>query len=182
MTGRMTREQAEAIQHHLLDASRALGRAASALVDVEDDESGALSAAMVDVSSRLYRDLLQPVYARFPDLAVPMQVVGTVRHLRWEDVALPPSITESDLDGLIFSLLKPGWINLAVILVLASRRCEELSWPLNFAEIAARIQALVDAGRIEHEGDLQRLGAGDVRLPALKDEGQDGGRTNDLGR
>ena len=169
MTGRMTREQAKEIQRHLLAASRALGRAGSALADVEDDGSGALSAAMVDVSSRLYRDLLQPIYARFPDLAVPMQVVGTVSNLRWEDVALPPSITESDLDDLIFSLLKPGWINLAVILVFALRRCEELSWPLNFAEIAARIHALVEAGRIDHEGDLQRLGAGDVRLLALKD-------------
>jgi hypothetical protein len=176
----MTREQAEALQHQLLEASRAIGRAASVLTDVEDDERAALSAAMVDVSSRLYRDLLQPINAKFPDLAVPMQVVGTIRHLRWQDVALPPSIAESDLDHLIFSLLKPGWISLALILVLASRRCEELSWRLNLAEVAARIEALVESGRIEHEGDRRRLGAGEVRLPPLRDVERDGGDTNDL--
>ncbi|MGC2780483.1 MAG: hypothetical protein WA418_33095 [Bradyrhizobium sp.] len=160
----MTREQAETIQCHLLDASRALGRAASALADVEDDESGALSAAMVDISSRLYRELIEHVNARFPDLAVPMQVVEAVSTLRWEKVELPPSIAESDLDDLIFSLLKPDWSSLQAILLMASQRCEELSWPLKFSEVAARIQALAEAGRIDRQGGLRRWRTSKVRL------------------
>jgi len=163
MTGRMTREQAKEIQRHLLSASRALGRAGTAIADISGDDHRALKGGLTDVSSRLYFHVLEYINERFPELVVPMEVVPTASVLTWDEVSLPPSITESDLDGLVFSLLKPDWRKMAMILAQSSQRCEELSLPLEV--VAARIRALAEDGRIDHQGDLRRWRASEVRLP-----------------
>ncbi|MGC2779630.1 MAG: hypothetical protein WA418_28725, partial [Bradyrhizobium sp.] len=140
----MTREQAEAIQRHLLAASRALGRAGAVIADLGETDRRALSGRLADVSSQLYFDLFEYINEQHPELTVWLESVPTAHVLSWDEVRLPPAIAESELDDLIFSLLKPGWQKTAMILAMASRRCEELSLSLDI--VAARIRAQAEAG------------------------------------
>jgi hypothetical protein len=56
-----------------------------------------------------------------------------------------------------------------MILVGASKRCKELSWSLELEVVAARIRALADDDRIDHQGDLRMWRFSEVRLkPQLK--------------
>jgi hypothetical protein len=84
--------------------------------------------------------------------------------LRWDEVDLPSSITESDLDGVIFSVMRPQWRKTAMILIKASGQCRERSWPSDLEVITARIQALAEAGRIDHQGELRYRRFSEVRL------------------
>jgi hypothetical protein len=84
--------------------------------------------------------------------------------LRWDEVELPSSITESDLDDIIFSAMHPQWRKTAMILVKAGERCRERSWPIGLEVLAARIQALAEAGRIDHQGELRYWRFSEVRL------------------
>jgi Protein of unknown function len=84
--------------------------------------------------------------------------------LTWDQVSLPPSVTEADLDGIIFSVLKPQWQKTAMTVVRAMKRCEERGLPIGDEAIAARLQALADSDRIEGIGDLRYWRHSEVRL------------------
>ncbi|GLH77019.1 hypothetical protein SSBR45G_19270 [Bradyrhizobium sp. SSBR45G] len=162
MTGRMTRAQAKEIQRHLLAASRALERAGAVIADLGEPDRRALTGRLADVSSQLYFDLLEYINEEHPELTVWLEAVPTAHVLSWDEVVLPPAVAEPELDELIFSLLKPDWRKTAMILAMASPRCEELALSLKI--VAARIRALAEAGRIDHQGDLRRWRASEVRL------------------
>jgi hypothetical protein len=84
--------------------------------------------------------------------------------LRWKDVALPASITESDLDKLIFATLKENWRKVALIVGNVLQACKTRSIPLSDEVITARIRELAEAGRIESQGDLTKWRFSEVRL------------------
>jgi hypothetical protein len=84
--------------------------------------------------------------------------------LAWDQVRLPPSVTEADLDGIIFSVLKPLWQKTAMTVVRAMARCEERALPIGAEEIAARLQVLANSDRIEGAGDLRYWRHSEVRL------------------
>jgi Protein of unknown function len=85
--------------------------------------------------------------------------------LRWSDVELPPSITEGDLDRLIFSLLKSDWWRkTARIIGDAAEHYEARSIPIKYDIIAARLQALAEAGQIDSKGNLSMWRHSEVRL------------------
>jgi len=84
--------------------------------------------------------------------------------LRWDEVELPSPIAESDLDDVLFSVMQPQWRKTAMILVKADERCRERSWPIGLAVLAARVQALAEAGRIDHQGELRYWRFSEVRL------------------
>ena len=86
--------------------------------------------------------------------------------LRWEDVRLPSSITEADIDGIIFSCLQPQWRKTAMIVGRARVRCKELSLPVESEVLGARIQALAEADLLDHQGDLRYWRFSEVRLKA----------------
>ena len=86
--------------------------------------------------------------------------------LRWEDVRLPDSIAVSDLDELIFSVMKPVWRKTAMMIVMTLKECEARAMPLDEKVIGARIAALAEAGRIDSQGDLSMWRHSEVRLPA----------------
>ena len=86
--------------------------------------------------------------------------------LRWEDVRLPDSVAVSDLDELIFSVMKPIWRKTAMVIAMTSKQCEARAPTLDDKVIGARIAALVDAGRIDSQGDLSMWRHSEVRLPA----------------
>ena len=84
--------------------------------------------------------------------------------LRWKDIVLPASVTESDVDKLIFAALKENWRKVALIVGNVFQTCEARSIPLSDEVIAARIQELAEAGRIESQGNLTKWRYSEVRL------------------
>lgn len=64
-------------------------------------------------------------------------------------------------DDLIFSEARESWLKVARIIGRVSDRVP--NGP-HFEEIAARIQALVDQGKLEAKGDLSRWRYSEVRL------------------
>jgi tagatose-1,6-bisphosphate aldolase non-catalytic subunit AgaZ/GatZ len=96
-----------------------------------------------------------------PDFDDEDHVSGT---LRWKDVVLPASVTESDVDKLIFAALRGNWRKVAMIVGNVFQMCETRSIPLSDEVIAARIQELAEAGRIESQGNLTKWRYSEVRL------------------
>jgi hypothetical protein len=158
----MTREQAEEIHRHLLDAKDAMSRAEAAIIMAGGYKASADN--LYHIANNLNWGLLPAIYKQFPDLEPPGEVPTINSELEWDDVELPSSVTESDLDEMILSLLQPRWHKVAMILVGASKRCKELSWSLELEVVAARIRALADDDRIDHQGDLRMWRFSEVRL------------------
>jgi hypothetical protein len=84
--------------------------------------------------------------------------------LQWDQVRLPPSISEADLDGVLFSVLTRWPQKMAMVLGKAIGRCKELGWPISKDVLGARIQVLAEAGHIESFGDLRMWRFSEVRL------------------
>jgi hypothetical protein len=60
-----------------------------------------------EIISCLRFDLLRAVCERHPELQpAPDEPSHIISELRWEDVALPESVSATDLDSIIFSVLK----------------------------------------------------------------------------
>jgi Protein of unknown function len=86
--------------------------------------------------------------------------------LQWKDVRLPGSVSVSDLDDLILSVMKPSWRKTAMIIAMASSQCEARALPIDDEVIGARIAALADAKRIDSQGNLAMWRHSEVRLLA----------------
>jgi hypothetical protein len=84
--------------------------------------------------------------------------------LRWEDVSLPASISEADLDHIILSAMTSRLKKTATIIAKALQRCQELDLPIDADIVGARIRALAESDRIEGEGDLRKWRYSEVRL------------------
>src|SRR5258707_12111703 len=111
----MDRTQAAKIQGHLMDASDAIHRANEIIVALDENDRAAFS--LREIISTLHFELLHEIYIRYPDLRPPTReipVINTVR--RWEEIVLPESISESDLDTIIFSTLGMQWRKTAMVI------------------------------------------------------------------
>jgi hypothetical protein len=84
--------------------------------------------------------------------------------LRWEDVSLPESISEADLDQIILSVMTSRLQKTAMVISRALQRCEELDLPIDDDILGARIGALAESDRIEGAGDLRYWRHSEVRL------------------
>jgi Protein of unknown function len=120
-----------------------------------------------EVVGALHFELLDALYDEHPDLKPPEEdreipVIDSM--LRWEEVRLPPRVSEADIDAIIFSVMKPQWRKVAVIVGYARTRCEELGIPISNGAVAARLQALAEANRIEDIDDLRKWRHSEVRL------------------
>jgi hypothetical protein len=73
-------------------------------------------------------------------------------------------VTEADIDAIIFSIMKPVFQKVAMVVIRSLKRCEELELPVSDQVIAARLRTLADGGRIEGAGDLRKWGFSEVRL------------------
>jgi len=74
------------------------------------------------------------------------------------------SLSEKDIDDILFPLLKSHWQKVALVLAKAID-CRNLMCLSIGAEIfAARLQALSDNDKIEGIGDLRMWGFSEVRL------------------
>jgi hypothetical protein len=62
--------------------------------------------------------------------------------LRWDDVSLPLSVTEADLDALIFHELAQNRRKVARVVGRAKESCDARSLPVSTDVVAARLRAL----------------------------------------
>ena len=156
----MNREQAEDILEYLLEAAFELdeAKAAANVFADQDKYAAALSALIIKLNS----ELLQAIYARFRDL-IPFEEFPEINSsLRWDQVQLPPSVSEAQVDQ-ILSVIAPQWHKMARIIWDAVKRSEELALGVRDEAFAARIQVLVEAGRLESQGDLRKWRHSEVR-------------------
>jgi hypothetical protein len=163
----MKREQAVRIQDHIFDAYAALDDARLAIAGLGKEERLRLDDLLWEVIADVQQKLLAPIYDQYPDLEPPLldeQIPSISSELSWDQVRLPPSVTESDLDGIIFSVLRPLWQKTAMVVILAIKRCKELEVPVGDEVIAARLQVLADSDRIEGIGDLRMWFHSEVQL------------------
>jgi hypothetical protein len=160
----MDRTQAEEIQKHLLDAVSAIDRASKVIFDLNKDDREPLAAPLGEIASALHFDLLQAIYNRYPELKPPAEpaVIGSA--LRWDDIVLPGSVSEADIDQIIFSVLNLQWRKTAMVVGNALTRCRQLDLPISAEMLGARVQALAESDRLESQGDLRKWRHSEVRL------------------
>jgi hypothetical protein len=162
----MDREQAAKIHEHLLDAMRAINRANEVMFDLDKETCKTFAEHIGNIVLDVHCGMLRVIYNQFPDLRpVSEEIPEICTTLQWEDVRLPPSVTEADIDGVIFSVLKPQWRKTAAIVGWAHEKCEELGWPNGDEVLVARLEVLAEAGRIDHQGYLRYWRHSEVRLP-----------------
>jgi uncharacterized protein DUF3658 len=143
-----------------LDRCRELG------LDISDEAFGArilelAEADLIEGTGHLQKwgwseiRLREPAHERLPTIS---------SQLRWDQVRLPPNISETDVDGIILSRMTKEWQKMAAVVGDAVVRCGELGLEISAAALAARIQALAESGRIEAVGDLRMWRLSEVRL------------------
>jgi hypothetical protein len=121
----MNREQAAEIQEYLLDAYAALEGASRAIAGLNKEERASFSDLLIEVTDPLQFEVLQALYDRYPELEPPREAIEKPyidSELRWDEVRLPPSISEKDVDAAIFSVMAPHWRKVAAILTRAQER------------------------------------------------------------
>jgi Protein of unknown function len=163
----MSPESAAEIQQHLLDADQAMGRARRAIAGLPQDEREKFDELLRQVLAALHLDLLAALHDEHPELKPPQEAEEIPRinsELRWDQVRLPKSMSETDIDAVIFSTMQPHWRKVAMVVVQALKRCEQLGLAISDEALAARIQVLAESGRIEGAGDLRKWSYSEIRL------------------
>jgi hypothetical protein len=168
----MDRTQAAEIQRHMLVAADAIERASQIIFDLDEEDRDVLAAPLGEIILELHFKLLHAVYIRYPDLRPPApdrHMINTDR--RWEEIVLPESVSEADLDSIIFSVLTSRLQKTAMVIAKALKRCETLGLAVDAEVLGVRIQALAEAERLEGQGDLRKWRFSEVRLNAAECRG-----------
>lgn len=160
----MDRTQADELEKHLLDAVDAIDRVRDVILTLDADDRAALSIPLKVVASALHIDLLGALYDRYPELRPPPEEPEMQTLPRWEDIVLPESLTEADLDSILFSALQLQWRKTAMVIGNALKRGKVLAVPISNEMLGSRLVALAEAGRIESQGDLRAWRHSEVRL------------------
>jgi hypothetical protein len=163
----MDRAQAIRIQKHLLDANLAMEDAGMAIAGLGKEERLKFNRLLIEVIADLQQKLLAPIHDQYPDLEPPEldEEVPTVSsELRWDQVRLEPSVTEAELDGIIFSFLSSRWKKTAMVVIQTTMHCKKHALPISDEVVAARLQELAETDRIEGIGDLRMWSNSEVRL------------------
>ncbi len=158
----MNREQAAEIFEYLFDAARDLdeARAVASAFAAQDESAASLEKFIVKLNS----ELIEALFARFPDVISFEEFPAISSALAWEDVTLPESVSEADIDQVIFSVLTPRWQKMAMILAKALDQCGQWPSPISAPAIAARIHVLAESGLLQGAGDLRKWRHSEVRL------------------
>ena len=160
----MDKMQAIKIRRHLLALERALLKVSAAIFELDKEERQILREPLLDLLSRLHFEMLELIYAQHPELRPPAVSPTISSDLRWKDVTLPKSVSEADLDTIIFSILTSRRQKAAMVIGKAMTHCREHNLPVNDEIFGARIEALAESGRIEGFGDLRLWGHSEVKL------------------
>jgi hypothetical protein len=159
----MDRTQAAEIKRHLLDASAAIDRASMIAFHLDKDDRTTLGGSLGEISFAFFK-LLQALYARYPELKPPPEPPAVSSTLEWHEVSLPASISEADIDQIIFSVMTSRLRKTALIIGMALQRCRELGLPISDEVLGARLHALAETDRIDSAGDVHKWRHSEVRL------------------
>jgi len=163
----MKREQAVRINDYLVKACAALDQARMAIAGLGKAERIKLGDSLDAIVGALEDELLLPIYEQYADLkpSKPDWEPPTVTsEVTWNEVHLPPFVTEQQFDEIIFSVMKPTWRKTAMMVSLVMDLCKELGFSIDHETIAARLKVLSDSDRIEGIGDLRMWRHSEVRL------------------
>src|SRR5258706_4909617 len=100
----MDRTQAAEIQRHMRRAANAINRASEIIFALDEEHQEVLGTPLLEIIEALHFKLLRAVYIRYPELRPPdpgRSRINTAR--RWKDIVLPESVSETELDSVIFS-------------------------------------------------------------------------------
>jgi hypothetical protein len=159
----MNKAQATNIQKHLLEAAAAISHATAA-ISALGEERKVFARPLGEISFALHFELLGAVYNQYPELKPPEELPEISSLLRWDEVILPSSVSDADVDAILLSCLKRQWRKTAKIIDDASKQSQELALPISVEVFGARLIALAEACRIESQGDLRKWGHSEVRL------------------
>ena len=160
----MNPKQATELHKHLTDAADALDQASKVIFELPKEERGSLADQLGRVVSTLHFEMIPVIYAHHPELRPSEQRPTVSGSLRWEDVVLPSTVSEGKLDEVIFGVLTPRWQKIALVVGKSVNRCTELGYPVSADALAARIQALGQAKRLEIDGNPIMWRHSEVRL------------------
>jgi len=160
----MDKKQAKKIQRHLFAIDNAIDKAFAAIRQLSKEDRRPFIHALGELGSRLHFEVLELVYREHPELRPPPVPPTISSNLRWKDVKLPKSVSEADLDAIIFSILTSRRQKTARVVGRAATHCREHNLPINDEIFGARIEALGKSGRIEGFGDLRLWGHSELKL------------------
>ena len=160
----MDKTQAKKIRRQLLALDNAINKAGAAILKLDKEEKQILGAPLWDLGSRIHFEMLEFIYKQHPELRPPPVPPTICSDLRWKDVTLPKSVSEADLDAIIFSVLTSRRQKAAMVIGNAVTHCREHNLPINDEIFGARIEELAELGRIEAFGDLRLWGHSEVKL------------------
>jgi hypothetical protein len=90
----MNKAQASKIRTRLLAVGKALNKVDEAISELNKEDREVFADPMVHLDRVLRREALRIIYSRYPELQPGFDEISSDR--RWEDVTLPPSISEAD--------------------------------------------------------------------------------------
>lgn len=160
----MDKAKAAELQQLLLTASYALHRTQDVLSGLDPDDRAIFARPIAELLGRIHFDLLDEIYTRHPDLQPPPEPPTISSELQWQDVALPASVSETELDQIIFSVLTSRLQKTAMVIGKAVGRCKERALPIDAEIVGARIGALAASDRIEGAGDLRMWRHSEIKL------------------
>jgi hypothetical protein len=160
----MDKAQAAEIQRHLLAIGDAIRKASAGISELDEEDRQIFVKPLGDLGVCLHFEMLTPIYARYPELRPPGEPPTITSDLRWEDVTLPESVSEADLDTTIFSVLTSRLQKTAMVIAKALKHGSERALPVTGDIIGVRIQALAESNRIASAGDLRAWRHSEVRL------------------
>jgi len=164
----MKREQAIKLEQCLADANRALDRARLIIAGFAKQDRMEFSDLLENILNTLHGGLLAGIYAQHPDMEPPSDIDEVIpeinSELRWDQVRLPPPVTEAEFDDAIRSTMSSHWRKTARIVGTVSEQYRSRGIDLDRAIVAARLKFLSDTDRIEGVGDLRKWGFSEVRL------------------
>jgi hypothetical protein len=149
----MDKTQAKKIRRQLRALERALHKAGAAIHELDKEERQILRKPLFDLEYSLHFEMLEFVYRQHPELRPPPVPPTICSDLRWKDVTLPKSVSEADLDTIIFSMLTSRQQKTARVIGTAVTHCEEHDLPIGAKIFGARIEELAESGRIQAFGD-----------------------------
>jgi hypothetical protein len=165
----MNRDEAAEILEYLLEAACELdeAKAAAAILEDRDEDAATLKEFIIKLNSELLLTIYERFgHERFGDL-IPFKAFPEINSsLRWDQVQLPSSVSESQVDQILFSVIVPQWHKMARVILEAVTRGQKEGLGITDEMFAARVQVLVDADRLESQGDLRKWRHSEVRLKA----------------
>ena len=149
----MDKMQAKKIRRHLLAIDNAVDKAFAAIFELNKEDRRPFIDGLGELGSRLHFEVLELVYRQHPELRPPPVPPTISSNLRWKNVKLPKSVSEADLDAIIFSILTSRRQKAARVIGRATNHCREHNLPINDEIFGARIEELAESGRIQAFGD-----------------------------